>query len=185
MVYKYYSCEEYNIDALQQRYFFFSKAERLNDPYDTSWLLASTWDFGKTQSLVEIYNQYGICSFSRTCTSMHLWALYASQFSGFVVEFDDTLFDSIQTRDLVRVPYWMVNYVEAAPDFTNPNMEINLIPAMGEASTTLRLSDVDLSDSKTLENIFMYLCTIKDKHTCGCDSTSEKTGRRESVGTLW
>ena len=36
IVYKYYSPEQYNFDALKNHYFWFSKVSKLNDPFDSS-----------------------------------------------------------------------------------------------------------------------------------------------------
>ena len=41
MLYKYYPLTPYNLDALKVGYFYFSKAKRLNDPFDMTFGLVS------------------------------------------------------------------------------------------------------------------------------------------------
>ena len=96
-IFKYYSAlPKYTIPTFKDKTIFFAKPTVLNDPFDVS-----------TKSIVEfkhfcdrlpwadyyedILNNHGIFSMSRSerPDNYHLWCLYASNFDGFVVEFDE------------------------------------------------------------------------------------------------
>jgi len=96
--FKYYSPVDYNFDAIEKSYFFFSKVSKLNDLFDCSAdLLLCTNQFSflnekGRNKLKKAISNYGICCFSETYDNKALWAYYANSYKGFVVEYDDQKF---------------------------------------------------------------------------------------------
>lgn len=103
MIYKYYSGNEYSIDSLKNQKLWFSKPNEFNDPFDTNMGIIDVFaDFKDSISkknpefindFQEAVKNFGICCFSEEVDNMHLWALYANSFKGFVLCFDESGFD--------------------------------------------------------------------------------------------
>lgn len=103
MIYKYYSGNENSIDSLKNQKLWFSKPTKFNDPFDTNMGIIDVYtDFKDSISkknpefikdFQEAVKNFGICCFSEENDNMHLWALYANSFKGFVLCFDESGFD--------------------------------------------------------------------------------------------
>lgn len=94
-LFKYYSPKEYNLEAVREGFFFFSRLDQLNDPFENVYLRMRDTDFMKehdksspSELLHNKIKQYATCSFSRCGKNKHQWALYADSYKGFVVEYD-------------------------------------------------------------------------------------------------
>lgn len=103
---KYYSPTEYNIDALLNKYFWFSKRENLNDPFDLAgfsnstmqWLLCSVASGNPTlgymltelpsSSQLDFFKEYASCSFSRSPLNRLMWAYYTNNYQGWCLVFN-------------------------------------------------------------------------------------------------
>lgn len=191
MVYKYYSPTDYNFDALIKGYFFFSKVSKLNDPFDCSFkLIEQSKDFlqclrlnDREKEASDIMKQYGTCSFSRLKGNKRMWALYANNYQGFCIEYDDRQFDTLKTISWDNeTPFIAVNetnnedspyhymvkgdvgYVQRELDFDNFSIcgfkeKINgdsiLIHPIGEC----------LLDDKKRDILFIRICFTKEKHS--------------------
>lgn len=100
-VYKYYSPQTYNFEALIEGYFYFCKVSKLNDPYDASFDLIQSPNFKEkilpklAPNAKNIMADYGTYSFCEEKDNKVLWALYADNYRGFVVEYDDSSFESL------------------------------------------------------------------------------------------
>jgi len=100
MLYKYYSCETYNLEALANGYLWFSNPKKLNDPFDCNfdaYIESEHIDTLKDeykQKLISQLNKLGICSFSQEQDNQHFWSLYAKNYSGFCLVFDKNIIDS-------------------------------------------------------------------------------------------
>lgn len=108
---KYYAPTEYNLDALYNGYFWFSKRERLNDPFDlagfrnyrTQWLansgllapsfLAKIVD---ENGKIDFYKEYASCSFTRSPLNRLMWAYYTNNYQGWCLVF--------RTRNILKQP---------------------------------------------------------------------------------
>lgn len=98
MLYKYYSGNNYSIESLTNQEFWFSKPTEFNDPFDCNMqVLDEFLEFKdkmakRNPDLVmgfqESAKNFGICCFSEEADNMHLWALYANSFKGFVLCFE-------------------------------------------------------------------------------------------------
>jgi len=94
MLYKFYSCETYNLEALANRYLWFSIPKKLNDPFDCNFegfqgskaFTAFTKEY--KQLMYELFEKFGICSFTQDPLNQHFWSLYANNYSGFCLVFD-------------------------------------------------------------------------------------------------
>jgi hypothetical protein len=102
LIYKYYSPSEYSLDALINHYFWFSKREFLNDPFDLG-------NFKKGRNILSFYNfvirdylesknidknmieqflkEYASCSFTNSELNKQMWAYYAKDYSGWCLAF--------------------------------------------------------------------------------------------------
>ena len=193
MVYKYYSPTEYNFDALIKGYFFFSKVSKLNDPFDCSFkLIEQSKKFLQHSSLInkekeasDIMKQYGTCSFSRLNGNKRMWALYANNYQGFCVEFDDKQFDTpriiswenetpIITENKTNKedsPYHYmikgdIGYVQRElnfDDFTICGYSERL--NVGDTSIIEHSIGECLRDNKMRDILFARICFTKEKHS--------------------
>lgn len=87
---------------------WFSKPNEFNDPFDTNMSFIDSFPgFKKSLSkespkfikdFQEAVKNFGICCFSEENDNMHLWALYANSFKGFVLCFDESGFDDYFTK---------------------------------------------------------------------------------------
>ena len=102
LIYKYYSPSEYNLDALINQYFWFSKREFLNDPFDLGnfkkgrnilsfySLLLQKYLEGNdidTEAIKRVINEYASCSFTNSELNKQMWAYYAKDYSGWCLAF--------------------------------------------------------------------------------------------------
>lgn len=165
-VYKYYSSQPYNFEALIEGYFYFCKVSKLNDPYDASFDLLQSPNFLKfikpklSLNAREIMSNYGTCSFCEEKDNKVLWALYAGNYSGFVVEYDENTFESLNLDLQARVSYQKVVYRKERPDLDDCNYSFIYRNYEGEVQTIV-LSDC-MHDSKEMDKLFTHLCSYKD-----------------------
>ena len=165
-VYKYYSPQSYNFEALSENYFYFCKVSKLNDPYDASFDLIQSPQFLKfidpiiVPNAKETMESYGTCSFCEECDNKVMWALYADNYSGFVVEFEDDTFESITNELSARVSYQKVVYKEECPNLDDMNYTFNYRAYDGKIQT-IKLEDC-LQDFKTMDKLFTHLCSYKN-----------------------
>jgi len=170
IVYKYYpdNCNTFN--ALSNGYFFFSKAAKLNDPYDCSFKLIGSTQLAQTLidgdfisvNSEQIMDEYGTCSFSKAKDSMHMWSFYANCFKGVVVGFDDSKFERISEPYLARIFYYDVQYMSQMIDADDPNQSFVVKRLFGSATNmSIKISDI-FRNIKNMEKFFEYLCTIKN-----------------------
>lgn len=165
-VYKYYPPRQHHFDALKNGYFFFCKVSKLNDPYDASFdlLNKSPIFLQKIAPLLDhnaknIMSQYGSCSFCEEKDNKVLWALYADNYKGFVVEYEDTYFEKINDILLARVPYQKVVYKEDLPNLDKADYEFNYYDLEGKLETIIIK---DCTDIKSLDKVFVHLCCYKN-----------------------
>lgn len=169
IVYKYYPPTDYTFDALENGYFFFSKAAKLNDPFDCSFKLITGFDL--TQELIrrgwipaeseDIINEYATCSFSQKKDSKHMWTFYAENYSGILVGFDEERFEELPDKYSTRILYYNVQYIDSMLNFDCPCTEFKTNLVFDDIRT-YKISDLN---DKTLDAFFEYLCTIKEKKT--------------------
>lgn len=118
-LYKYYAFCDYNLDALENGYWYFSTPEYRNDPFDCC---SETYQavLGRNLSREEeqCLNDFGACCFSKSLENLHLWALYANSHTGFVLEFEFTEDDYfILTSKGVCLPVFDITYLNEIPNF--------------------------------------------------------------------
>ncbi len=122
LLYKYYSSQKHNFEAVKERKFWFSTQKMLNDPYDlysgiSLLKLPSTTDVSIKKRIREILigsvkvdetnvdsilsrvekdiQSYASCSFTTNPIDRLMWAHYANSYSGFCIciEVDDDMID--------------------------------------------------------------------------------------------
>lgn len=168
MIYKYYPPTRYTYEALQEGYFFFNKVSRQNDPYDASFKLLQSnclLDRLKKQGLpVETENimkKYGTCSFSEKKDNKHMWAQYASNYTGLVIGFDETKFLDYYRIYMTRIPLIKVNYVDRPiieDDFEGSFKIVR--PLEDDLSYSFHEC---ITDSKKADYLFLYICSLKER----------------------
>lgn len=104
LIHKFYPPTEYSIDALLNRYFWFSKREYLNDPFDLGnfrkgrqflnmqkfiQLLVSLYEYKDLapQQILSMLPEYASCSFTGSPFNKQMWAYYAKDYSGWCLSF--------------------------------------------------------------------------------------------------
>lgn len=188
MIYKYYPPTNYSFDALQKGYFYFSKVSKLNDPFDASFKLVREFraflertEYKDNQVEAEILmGQYGSCSFSYLSNNKNLWALYASDYKGFCVAFDEDQFDcrtEISWKDHVpyitkqtninalKSPfYWMIKgSVDYADELMDLNESDNVAYREGNMEEYVESTIENcLHDEKMMDRLFIRLCFTKE-----------------------
>lgn len=103
-VYKFYPPSEYSIDALLNHYFWFSKREYLNDPFDLGnfrkgrvvlnmlflhqimHAFRNVTEVDESQVLSKM-SEYASCSFTTDALNKQMWAYYAKDYSGWCLGF--------------------------------------------------------------------------------------------------
>lgn len=93
-IFKYYGTQDYHFDSFEKSYLFLSPPNYFNDPFDCSIELI---DFNRTEVpkikrkserfFKERIKNIGVCCFSRTNSSILMWAHYANSHKGFCIEF--------------------------------------------------------------------------------------------------
>lgn len=174
MVYKYYSPVDYNFNAIREKYFFFCKVGKQNDPFDTSYSLINSSKLkndmvrmGKLSPNTEnVIKEYGTCSFSKCKNNKTLWSHYAQSYEGFAVGFDETTFESMNIELLARVLYKDVQYVDEMIDCNNPDATFQLKNCEGEIET-FQIKDCYSDDIKKLDALFVYLAFVKERKIWG------------------
>jgi hypothetical protein len=111
-VFKYFGNQNYNVESFKQGYLFFSNYKNFNDPFDCNINLIS---FEKTNKrkrikdkeeiLKDNFTKLGICCFSRKVYSILMWSHYATNHTGFCLEFHSN-------KDLEGINPLDVNYVD-------------------------------------------------------------------------
>ena len=163
----YYPPRPHHFDAIREGYFYFCKVSKLNDPYDASFNLIQSPKFPQytlpklSPNAKNIMDNYGTCSFCEERDNKVMWALYADNYSGFVVEFDDSTFESLNLDLSVRISYQKVVYRTDCPDLDNTDYTFNYRNYEGEVQT-IHLSEC-LQDEKTMDKLFTHLCSYKNE----------------------
>lgn len=174
MIYKYYSPRDYNFEALENGYFFFSKAKYLNDPFDTSFNLVSEKIInklfsGNAKKASESMANYGICCFSESWKNNILWAYYADNYRGFVIGYDDKILSNM-TGNLIqkiqiRIPFQKVSYIDNLDELYNqqsfPYYPLGNEKGIEGAPEFVPMSVSETYDPKQIDKFFTYLCAVK------------------------
>lgn len=136
-IYKYYSLNNYNIDALKKRYFYLSNPKDFNDPFDCSFNLiieqqkAFVSGF-PAPSLNDVANK-GISCFSTNGLDPLMWGHYTGAYHGFVIEFQTDL-QIIRVPELIREKLMRVIYSQ------NPNPVSEKSPFANQFQLVVKLA---------------------------------------------
>ena len=160
MVYKYYSPQQYNFDALQNGYFFFCKVSKLNDPFDTNLKLLQGLPQEYADHAILTVREYATCSFSRRADNLSLWALYAQSYTGFAVGYDETMFEDLIRKYSFRFIFHDVFYVDAPLDVSNPETAFPSWNYEGE-HRMVRLKEC-INDQRKRDALYIYMAFMKE-----------------------
>lgn len=177
MIYKYYPPTDNTFDALIKKYFFFNKAAKQNDPFDTSFSLLQSkimlealgYDQQGQVLIKSIMGGYGSCCFAERCDNKHLWSFYAANYAGLVIGYDDAKFKEY-SKFLIRIPYLKVDYISKPITDEDLDKQFKLdaplyndgLHEIWSKSHTYREC---LYNEKLQDLLFTHLCSIKEKET--------------------
>lgn len=131
-IYKFYPPTEFSLDALLNRYFWFSKREYLNDPFDlgnfrkgkrllsikqTIEILLMSYKFPDLTftQIFSILPEYASCSFTKDALSKQMWAYYARDYSGWSLSFTRGSLKTKQQTSLLPVIYVNDKLIPTSP----------------------------------------------------------------------
>lgn len=112
-LFKYYSLNKYNVEAIKDSYFYLNNPSEFNDPFDCTYNLIKEkqirpkdWDYVPVQNNV---GNKGICCFSTVDNNPLMWPHYTNSYKGFVVrlkpDFKINLNSEMEDHRLMRVIY--------------------------------------------------------------------------------
>lgn len=165
-IYKYYPCNKYSLNVLKDNQLFFSHPSNFNDPFDSSFdLLVKPYKkfceaLNGIEKMTDVFEKQGICCFTKSSKpdNKHFWSLYAGNYTGFALEFDENeLNNKYPPLHLNRVNYFdkPMNLDDFDMTFGFDYMDINY---------TIRDSIEKYPyDLMPLDRLFQYLFLCKDK----------------------
>ena len=170
-IYKYYPCNKYSLNILISNILFISHPSNFNDPFDSSELLVKPYrkfcDSIGLKHIDEIFEKQGICCFTKSDKpdNKHFWSLYAENYSGFVLEFDeDELNSKYAPLHLEKVHYFdnPMNLDNCKNTFsTNQSDRIYTVEECIEEFTNPECNP------EPLDRLFQYLHLYKEKKVWG------------------
>ena len=169
MLYKYYSPQLHNFDAVINGKFYFSKVCKLNDPFDSNFKLVEPYkEFLRKVPIApnadKIIGNYGTCSFSEEANNKHLWALYTDSYKGFVIEYNKEKLEEISNIISAPCPLHPVDYRKELLCLNDVNAQFEL-EVNGEKQS-FKVGEC-LSDDKKRDRLFEYLCYVKEEKIWG------------------
>lgn len=115
-LYKFYTLSSYSLDALFRHYFYLANPETFNDPFDCNiHLLEGVEGEEILQSLKRNnFKNVGVCCLCETLDNHLMWAHYANNYDGFVIEFKEIQVD-ISKQDYKQFALSPVIYPKQPP----------------------------------------------------------------------
>jgi len=165
MSYKYYAPNDNNFCALKEEYFWCSKRKFLNDPFDTHGEIINRFPKFKDElrkigmqvdSYPTIYDDFGICCFSKGILNKHLWAFYAESFKGWALEFKDEEIDNVGQFNGYPINYKDVLYLTEWPNLD----KLDSLLRIDRSRVSI---GVMIKDGQKIDRLFEYLLLIKEK----------------------
>ena len=110
-IYKYYSYNDYSLDVLRNNQLFFSHPSNFNDPFDSSFnLLVKPYKkfcdaLHGIKNMSNAFEKQGIGCFTKSNKpdNKHFWSLYAGNYSGFALEFDEDELNNLYEIFAIKV----------------------------------------------------------------------------------
>ena len=165
-IFKYYSPQDYNFMAFCKNQIFFSRPSNLNDPFDTTKLIVSSYkkfckDIQWSETGKKNLDKHGICSFSEgeRADNRHLWSLYAANYTGYALEFDfEILHEKLPQTYISPIYLQKVRYEKEPFNLNNYRNSFSI------QEETFTVQDVVSGDiQKAGDRLFLYLHLYKDK----------------------
>ncbi|HZL09726.1 MAG TPA: DUF2971 domain-containing protein [Prolixibacteraceae bacterium] len=168
MIYKYYSPLPRSFEALNSEYFWCSRRQYLNDPFDTHGEIINRFPIFKEEmrrkgvnvdTYATILDRFGICCFSKTELNKHLWSLYADSYKGWVLQFDDEDFEKkLSSQEIGKVTYRDVHYSSEWPNLDDFDTQIPI-----NKDHTAPIRGLIHVIGKSTDSLFEYLLLIKEE----------------------
>jgi hypothetical protein len=172
MTYKYYPPNEFSFCALMSEFFWCSKRKFLNDPFDTYGeiilnypkLVDSLESKGLNIKRYDIeLDSMGVCSFTTSFNQDYFWNEYSKNYSGWVLEFDDSKIDDDFILNNHGTLYHKVYYRNDWPDLDDFDTEIPI-----EDNLTVPIRGL-MQFIKPAEKFFLFLLLLKNEQKWGME----------------
>ena len=194
MIYKYYPCTaDYTKEMFETGYFYFATPPNSNDPWDTNLVFIKNYPdfveelesspvskvFPSVNEFIKTFEEYGICCFSEEQDNEHLWSLYANNYSGLCLGFDENKCAN-EKQDGLRLYFncqldidIILEHVKYKPKFLNLD---KIVGYNDNGNAELKIWEKDelrkqedctleklMSDHKYFEKIISEIFTTKKK----------------------
>lgn len=189
LVYKYSDWNSYSEEAINKRYFWFSKPTNFNDPFDSNMDILRAFPRtkavfdrkdkdGKTffEFVKQNTDEFGILCLTtprpvgeigdKGYNNLHFWSHYANCHKGISIGYDlDKLKDFYSKKILCNASLSKINYIEKAADIDNYDFIV------GE-NHTKRIEGIfgPYIDDKHIEAFFEQILLFKDKRIWGLEN---------------
>ncbi|MES2240627.1 MAG: DUF2971 domain-containing protein [Bacteroidota bacterium] len=112
-LFKYYSMNEYNLDAIKNGYFFLSNPKEFNDPFDCSrnFIIENRKDFidGEYVPCLNNVKNIGISCFTENDLNPLMWGHYTKSYQGFTIKikskFEILNKENVNDKKIIKVIY--------------------------------------------------------------------------------
>ena len=196
MLYKYLRCDNYLIDSLDSRYFWFSKPDKFNDPFDCNMeclrdvtfpsYIVDYCKFMGFNSPVDYFkaktDEFGVLCFTEAkdgnlgdkgYNNCHFWAHYADSHKGVVLGFDKSMLQSYYSKEIMcNAELKEVEYREKPIDFDKEDivLETTDYNCLRTKKTAAIFSKV--GTDKERDMFFTQLLLSKDSRVWGVENES-------------
>ena len=178
--YKYYSANKLSLNTLRNNKIFFASPSLLNDSFDTSAKVIEAYPsfckkIGWSDYGAEQLDEHGVFSMTQgeRPNNRHLWSLYAGNFTGFVIEFNNHVLELFANNHGLCVTF--VQYVNRPLDLDNQNSSFSIPErkepypyyisycwSKGKVNIKISNDEYVVTGEKALERLFEYLHLQKD-----------------------
>lgn len=137
-LFKYYSINEYNLDAIKNGYFFLSNPKEFNDPFDCSrnFIIENRKDFIDGDYIPSLNNvkNCGISCFTENGLNPLMWGHYTKSYQGFTIKLKSK-FEILNRKDINNAKIIKVIYSN------NPNPIEKSHPLSSDYQFIVKLKD--------------------------------------------
>lgn len=196
LIYKYSDWNSYTKEALEQRYFWFSKPMNFNDPFDSNMDLLGAFKnsnnvftekkspVNDNETLLDFIKRktsdFGILCLTKPTekgeigdkgfNNLHFWSHYANSHRGISIGYDVKEIENYYSNKLFcKAPLSQVNYIEKPVDIDTYDFIIN----QDENGTiTKRIDGIFglYKDDKNIDAFFEQILLFKDKRIWGLEN---------------
>lgn len=152
-IFKFYSNSEYNLDSILKGYFYFSKPENFNDPFDCiqNRLPQIIKTAKKIDPILEHRKKIGVCCFSEINDNPLMWGHYTNNYNGFCLKIKT---EALNDRDFVSIKLHTSYLKNYQPCFFNDSFN--------KLTKELKSYGIDDSIHNSLQFLYEYSAKFYD-----------------------